>query len=81
MFVHWKILRLFLGRWFKSAQQRVLHYCSKLKIRESDASGITDAIEAYLASVTDGAAGVDVTEEPIETPLRHPQPRSFSTGT
>ena len=40
--------------------------------KESDASGITDAIEAYLASVTDGAAGVDVTEEPTETPAEAP---------
>ena len=40
--------------------------------KESDASGITDAIEAYLASVTDGAAGVDTSEEPAETPVQAP---------
>ena len=40
--------------------------------KESDASGITDAIEAYLASVTDGAAGVDPSEEPAETPVQAP---------
>ena len=40
--------------------------------KESDASGITDAIEAYLASVTDGAAGVDLSEEPVEKPVQAP---------
>ena len=40
--------------------------------KESDASGITDAIEAYLASVTDGAAGVDLSEEPAEEPVQAP---------
>ena len=40
--------------------------------KESDASGITDAIEAYLASVTDGAAGVELSEEPAEMPVQAP---------
>ena len=40
--------------------------------KESDASGITDAIEAYLASVTDGAAGLDDSEEPTQEPVQAP---------
>ncbi len=40
--------------------------------REGDASGITDAIEAYLASVTDGAAGLGDSEEPAQAPAQAP---------